>query len=249
MLLAAGCRTARKQGPADAELLRYVPQETVVLAGLHMRELLASPIYQKLQVQKRLPPLEGATLEEALVAYNGKNIVVIGRGTFQPGAWTVVDSRTALAGDPAAVRAAVDRFKNGGAPLELVTRAQALPGQSQIWAVADNRLAALVPATGNASNLRKFFGPMDDLALVAEVGESLHATLTGNFRTEQDAKDLGVAARGILGLGRLSIPRGQPDLERLYDTVSVEQRQRTIKVESTVPADLIDRLAALTAGR
>jgi hypothetical protein len=252
LLLSAGCRSVRNLGPADAELLRYVPQETIALGGLRLQELRASPVFQKLPVQKQWA--DRKDIQELVAAFDGKNVVLIARGTFRPGdpeakEWTIVDSRTALAGDPAAVRAAMDRRKNGGSPLALVTRVQALPRHNQVWAIADQRLAAVIPRTGNLSNLHKFFGPMQDLILLAEVGESLHATLTGAFATEKDAQELGVAARGILGLGRLSIPPNQPDLERLYDTVSVQQKQRSIQVEATVPRELIDRLSTLSIGR
>ncbi len=280
LVITAGCRSTHTQGPLDPALAAFAPADSLLLAGFHVQELMASPVYRKLAAQKGFPRFTGLAgqtgfdperdVKELTAAYNGQDTVLIARGTFQvripesapkteykgytlygnaESAFVLVDGRTALAGTPPGVRAAIDRSRQGGGGPDLLRYAQALPAASQIWAVGDNRLAAKVPQTGNLANLRNFFDPLEYFSLVAEVGESLHATLTGNFRTEADAQNLTVAAKGILGLGRLSIPENQSDLARLYDAVSVEQRQRSIKVEASVPADLVDKALALLGGR
>ena len=262
----------------DPELAKFVPEDTIALAGVRLAEVQSAPVYSKLARRFKTPQSEALAAQtgfdpqrdvrELLIAHNGKDALLIARGSFQlkvpeqtpktdyrgyvlygngPMAFTLMDQTTALAGSSGQVRAAIDQFRAGGRRGGgLIARAQAIPGRNPIWAVADNRLAAFIPESGNASNLRRFIVPLEDLTLVADLGEGVHAALTGNFKTEEDAKNLGVAARGILGLGRLSLPENQPDLARLYDTVSLEQRQKTIKVEATVPGDLVDRFATLT---
>ncbi len=75
------------------------------------------------------------------------------------------------------------------------------------------------------------------------------ATFSGDCRTEQDAKTLGDAARGMVGLGRLSVPENQPEMLRLFDDIKVEQKQQSVQLNVNIPADLIDRLIKLTETR
>jgi hypothetical protein len=70
--------------------------------------------------------------------------------------------------------------------------------------------------------------------------------MNGDCRTEQDAKTLGDAARGIVGLGRLSVPEGKPEMLRLFDGVKVDQKQNAILVDVNIPADLLDGLLQMT---
>ncbi len=66
--------------------------------------------------------------------------------------------------------------------------------------------------------------------------------ITGECKSEQDAKSLGDAARGMVGLGRLNVPENRPELLRLFDGIKVEQKQRSIQVNVNISADLIDRM-------
>ena len=71
----------------------------------------------------------------------------------------------------------------------------------------------------------------------------------GDCRTEQDAKTLGDAARGMIGLGRLSVPENQPEMLRLFDGIKVEQKQQSVQLNVNIPPDLIDRLLKMTETR
>jgi hypothetical protein len=209
-------------------------------------------------------------VSELLVASNGKQTVTMARGQFAPsdpdakktaykgytlyahgdGAYVLIDNSTAIAGTQAAVRAAIDQFKSGaGRPgiKSLLARAHALPPQAQIWAVADNPEAFAGLASGNtAGNFNKIFGQIDHVSFTADLRNGLAAVATADCRTEPDAKSLGDAIRGIIGLGKLSVPQGQTDLIRLYDSVQVDQTQTSVKVRANIAPDLTDKLLQLT---
>jgi hypothetical protein len=60
---------------------------------------------------------------------------------------------------------------------------------------------------------------------------------------------MGDAVRGIVGLGRLNVPEGQPEMLRLFDGIKVEQKQRSIQLNVQIPADLVDSLLKATNPR
>ena len=212
-------------------------------------------------------------VSEMLIAANGKEGVTIARGHFNPtdaaaqkstykgytlyahgaGAYALIDPTTVIAGSAAGVRSAIDQYKSGArspAVASLLERAKIIPAQNQIWAVADSADAFSGLATsGNAANFGKIFGQIERLTFSADLSQGIKAFATGECRTDQDAKSLGDALRGLISLGKLSVAQGQTDLLRLYDSVQLDQEQKTLKVALRVPPDLVDKLMELTTPR
>jgi hypothetical protein len=205
-------------------------------------------------------------VNELLIAMNGKDAVTIARGHFHPtgtaaqkapykgytlyvqgdGAWTLIDPSTTLAGTTRAVRAAIDQYKIGGrsaAVKALLARARAIPSDYQVWAASDSPEAFAPPAeAGNTANLGKIFGQLDRFTIVFDLRRGFNAVATGECRTEQDAKTLSDALRGLVSLGKLSAPKGQTDLLRVYDAIQVDQQQKSVKLAASIPPELIDKL-------
>ena len=214
-------------------------------------------------------------VSELLVATNGKDAVTIARGQFHPtdtgakklpykgytlyvhgeGAYALIDASTALAGTQPAVRAAIDQYKSGARSAtvaSLLARGRAIAPQNQIWAVSDSPEAFTSLATpappgnvGNAANLGRVFGQLERLSFAADLSRGLNAVATGDCKAEQDAKAIGDLLRGVVSLGKLSVPQGQTDLMRLYDSIQVDQQQKVVKLVVNVSPDLIDKLLQL----
>jgi hypothetical protein len=209
-------------------------------------------------------------VNEMLVASNGADVVVLARGNFKvqapseskksiykgatiygnaEGAYAILDSATAVAGAERAVRKAIDQ-KQSGQPgaTGLVARAAALPGPAQVWFVSSgwgtlpDRLSE---QGGNLSNFSRIFRSVEKASGTADLRSGIVGTVSGDCRTEPDAKTLGDAARGMVGLGRLSVPENQPEMLRLFDGIKVEQKQQSVQVSVNIPADLVDRLLKL----
>lgn len=214
-------------------------------------------------------------VRELLVASDGKDTVLMARGNFNvrgfegvkkssyrgytlftrteqgvEGGVALLDSATAVAGPLRVVKKAIDQFKSGNrdpAPA-LVARAQAIPSSNQFWSVSSglgNMIEGSVPLTGNAANIGKIFRPLENTTIVADLRKGLNGFATGLCKTEQDAKNLGDAARGLVGLARLSVPDNQPELLRLWDGVKVDQQQRTIRIDVAIPQELIDKVVQM----
>ena len=207
-------------------------------------------------------------VREMLIASDGKDLLVTARGTFnERGAAGLAkqsyqgvtlytrDDRgvaflnpsTAVAGTLPAVKAALDRYKSGdrSGPAELLARARQIPAQNQVWSVSngfENLLTAAIPETGDAANAGRILRSLENMTLAADFRTGVNGYLTGTCRSEQDAKNLGDTARGLIGLGRLSVPEKQPELLRLWDGIKVDQQQRTVTITVAVPQDLLDKL-------
>jgi hypothetical protein len=161
-------------------------------------------------------------------------------------AYAILDATTAVAGTEPEVRTVIDRKQSGqrGATA-LLDRARALPGGGQIWLVSNGwgtLPADVSKQNGNIANLARFMQSIDRASAIADFRSGLVGNIIGECKSDQDAKSLGDAARGMVGLGRLNVPENRPEMLRLFDGIKVEQKQRSIQVNVNISADLIDRM-------
>jgi len=213
-------------------------------------------------------------VNEMLLASNGVESVLLARGNFKiqapagmkksiykgatlygktGGAYAILDATTAVAGVESAVRRAIDQKQSGRpGPASLLDRARALPGSGQLWFVSSGwgtlpeRLTA---DAGNLSNMGRLLRSIENASGTADLRSGITATVIGQCRTDPDAKNLGDAARGMVGLGRLSVPENQPEMLRVFDGIKVDQKQRTVQVNVGISPDLIDKLLKMTETR
>jgi len=254
--------------PPDATMLAGVRMDAVRSTPVYQK-LLAGKQLDRLDEFSRETGFDPRRdVRELLIASDGKDSIVAARGTFNihnpdaatktsyksytlytrdRGSVALIDSSTAIAGNLPAVRAAIDRYKAGdrSGPTALLARARETASENQIWSVStgfESLLTGRIPESGNAANVGRILRSLENTTAVADLREGVHGYVTGLCATEQDAKNLGDAARGMLGLGRLSVPDSQPDLLRLWDGIQVEQQQRTVKITVAIPQDLVDKL-------
>ena len=163
-------------------------------------------------------------------------------------ALVVLDSTTIVAGRPAMVRAALQRrSRSGGAPRALLEEIRKITGDNQMWGVSlggFEQVSQAVPLPGNLANLARIAGLIEKSTFAADLRSGLSASASMLCRTEQDAKTLSDALRGLIGLARLSTPDSEPDLLRLYDGIQVSLEQRTVKVRAQIPQELLDKAVA-----
>ncbi len=278
LLAGLGCtRPAAKKLAVDPSLARLVPANAVLLAGVRVQELRATPLYRKLESRGGFGEMADSLAKSGfdvskdvsglIVATDGSTAVVLATGRFKTAgleglkkseyrgrtiygngdsSYTVLDETTAAAGSVDAVRAAIDRAAAaGGSGSALLTAAEGLPLTSQIWAVGAD-LGALadryVPRDGNIANARRLLKSTRSVTFSADLRAGVKATITAACGTDQDAKLLNDTLRGILGLGRLSVPEERRELLRVYDGIRVQRQELTIRVEIDEPGELMDGL-------
>ena len=257
--------------PPDSTMLSGVRMEAVRATPLY-RKMLAQEALPKLDDFARQTGFDPRRdVRELLIASNGTDVLMAARGAFNLRAiegstkssykgYTVyasesravglIDSSTAVAGPLPAVRAALDRYKAGdrARPTELLARARQIPPENQVWSVSngfENLLTMAIPQQGNAANVGRILGSLENTTAAADFRTGVNGYINGLCRSDQDAKNLGDAARGLVGLGRLSVPENQPELLKLWDGIKVDQEQRTVKITVAIPQDLVDKLIDL----
>jgi hypothetical protein len=257
--------------PPDATMLSGIRMEAVRTTPLY-RKMMASKALPQLDDFARQTGFDPRRdVRELLIASNGSDALVAARGTFnlhdiegavkssykgytlysrENGAVALVDSTTAVAGSRDAVRSALDRYKAGdrSGPAELLARARQIPNENQIWSVSngfESLITRNIPQEGNAANAGRILRSLENTTFAADLRTGVNGYINGLCRTDQDAKNLGDAARGLVGLGRLSVPENQPELLRLWDGIKVDQQQRSVKITLAIPEDLVDKLVDL----
>jgi hypothetical protein len=212
-------------------------------------------------------------VKEILFAEVPQGSVLLARGTFRinepilkdskkvrHGEYTIVaveasgfcilDSSLAVAGEIPAIEAALDEWKSGThtAAQPLIARVRSASESTQLWGVSTGAagfLADNLPITSGGIDFSKIFRGLEDTWLVADFSAGLRADIHGTAAREADAGSLRDAVKGLVGLGRLSVPEKQPELLKLWDGITVEQQGRSIVVRADIPQDLIDRLVQM----
>ena len=237
--LALGGVACRPQSPTavKAELAACIPPDTLILAGIHLDSLRASPSFQNVAaVWMPLPePLRNAS--SLLVAYNGKEMLLIASGQF-PTAQAVTVRLTpeiALAGAASAVGAATAQHASGrtGVP-SLVAKAAPVASQ-QIWAIVGGE--APLPVSGNRANFLRLLRLTDHVTLTVELNSRVAIEVAGFGRSEASAESLEGTLRGLVSLTAGATP--DRDLATVLSSVKIRREALTVRAElSTTPAAL-----------
>ncbi|HSB16083.1 MAG TPA: hypothetical protein VLE22_16640 [Bryobacteraceae bacterium] len=192
-----------------------------------------------------------AKLEQLLAEQGARKSTHRGQTVINNGEWSVafLDTTTAVAGGTLAVQSSIDRRLQGGGgiPAILAGRMKAIPKDSQLWIVTfglSPALARAIPERGNMSNLRRLLSMVESASAGVDLrsGFSLNADAVG--RTAEDAKFIHDAFRGLVGMGRLTVPDNEPEMLRFYDAIGITQKERTVRVQAAVPMDVLEKLAA-----
>jgi len=214
-------------------------------------------------------------VSEALLASNGKDGVVLARGKFaraeleaglerrggkrmphkgatlvgnEEAAVAILSASVAVAGPAPLVRTIIDQRGRGGAPKALLAEAKGVAAENQIWAVSAGMKPELPKGAelpDSLANLAKIAEMIEKSSFGADLRAGLNATGVMACRSEQDARTLHDALRGIIGLARLSTPDSEPDLLRVWDGIQVSLAERTVRVRVQIAQELVDKLLGM----
>lgn len=212
-------------------------------------------------------------VRELLVASNGTEgqSVVVARGTFgritnltqmktfkhdiymihgdDRAGFCLLDDSTAAAGPLPGLYAALDHWHSGApaATPALLKRIEQFPAGTQLWAVSEGgfNIPGGMTLRQGSVDFAQIFRNVEHVAFSADLRGGLDAVLEADVKTEEDAKNLGDAARGVIGFARLSVPEQHRELLKVWDGFHVDQHARHIALTAKVPQDLIDQLVGL----
>jgi hypothetical protein len=259
--------------PHDTVMLAGVRMDAVRAAPVYQKWV-ANRQSRELDKFVRETGLDPRTdLAELLVASNGKHTVILAKGKFSPSelesklerpgvkkmphkeytligteeaAVVFLNSKTAAAGPPPALRAMIDGRdgSRGGIPGPLREKIKSIATEHQIWAAAygtSPEMAKAIPESGNLANLRRILGSIQSSTAAIDLRSGLKMEASSVCQTEQDAKLIHDALRGLVGMGRLMTPENEPELLRLYDGIQIQQDLDSVRVLAEIPMELLDK--------
>jgi hypothetical protein len=171
---------------------------------------------------------------------------------FDQSGFCILDSTLAVAGQIPAVEAALDEWKAKGshhAAAQLLKSVASLNPQTPLWGVSTGFaqfLALNMPRAGNNGiDFSSIFKGIQNTWFSADVTSGFTGGIHCTTASEQDAMNLRDAAKGLIGLGRLSVPENRPELLKFWDGFAVEQDGRSFALNIDVSGDLIDQMVQM----
>ncbi len=178
-----------------------------------------------------------------------------GRTTRDSGAVAFLSNRLIVAGNEAAVAAALGRraagessFASGAGLGASFSRVDA---RSSAWALVDMaRMPAKAGATARTGGdaPEAILGAMASVSLVAVTatadGDALKLSATGVTADAETRQNLEDAVRGILAMWRMAVQEKQPDLVPVLRAFKVSQGADSVTISGTLPGSVIREVAA-----
>lgn len=213
-------------------------------------------------------------LWELLFVSNGRKGVLLGRGKFgdepeakldrkgvnsfvykgfkmlgdEQTAILLISSSTAAFGETAALRSLADQAgKSAGPPAPLAALMKELPPDAQFWAAYTGGTIDL-GLGGNLANVTKILGSVQAGSIFFDLREGLKGEAAGTCSSDDGAEQVEGALRAFVGLGRLSVPKDQPELSQAYDGIRVTRESRRVKMYIDIPPAMVDKFLGLWLG-
>ncbi len=171
---------------------------------------------------------------------------------FDQSGFCILDSTLAVAGEIPAVEAALDEWKANGshhAAAQLLKSVETLSPQTPLWGVSTGFaqfLSQNLPRAGNNGiDFSTIFKGIQTTWFSADVTSGFEGSIHCTTANEKDAMNLRDAAKGLIGLGRLSVPENRPELLKFWDGFNVEQDGRSFALNIDVSGDLIDQMVQM----
>jgi len=231
----AGCHSA-------PDAAACIPAGTLVLAGVDLGALRATPLYSKLPAAAVAIIGSLNSASSALLAYNGKDLLVIAQGQFTqppPGA-ALAAPGIALFGSPELTAAAIAQYRTHatGAPA-LMALSEPIAKGRQIWIVTQGGFP--LPLTGNAANLSRLLKNTESVTITANVAASLTLAITALGRTPDSARAIEETVRADVTLAAAAETR-QPDLANLLRSIQIHRSDRTVRISLSADAEAAAKL-------
>ena len=262
--------------PADTVLMLGVRLESIEKTDLYKKYLEHRDVPQIQDFAARTG-IDPQKLWELLYVSNGKRSALMGHGAFSDEAepdlqkqgdlrfrykgFTLVgNDETAIllvnqtvlaAGDTDELKAMVDAHeKSAGPPPPMARLLARMPAASQIWAAyAGGGLRLPFDGNGNLGNISKMLSMIQSGTLSLDLSAGLKGLAEGTADSDQDAEQLESGLNALVGFGRLSVPKNQPQLAGVWDGLRPTRENREVKLHIDESPELADKLAGMLAGR
>ena len=240
-VLACSCRS--KAPPViDTALASCVPADTVLVAGLNLDQIRATPLYRSVlpEVLNGIQSLRDTSY--LMIAYNAHDLLFLGRGKYTeapPGA-ALISNDLVISGPAESMRAAIAQHQKGvtGSP-RLLDLAAGIAGGRQVWMVAQGGVA--FPLTGNATNLNRILHLTEYVTLTAQMDSRIQIDATGLGRTSDASRQLEDSVRAILTFAAAGSAR-QPEIAQMLKAVEIRRDGLTVHATLSTSAETAEKV-------
>jgi hypothetical protein len=168
----------------------------------------------------------------------------------ESGAVVLINSTTGALGQVAPLKALIDeRGNSNGPPANMEALIKQIPVQAQFWAAYGGGPIHLpFDENSNLGNLNRLLGSIQTGTIWFDLSTGLTGSGEASCATDQSAQQIEGALKALVGLGRLSVPKNQPDLAQVYDRIQVTQDGHMVRLHIDVPQTMVEKFLGLWLG-
>jgi len=260
--------------PQDTTLLVGLRLDPLEKTDIYKKALAKRPIPQVNAFAEKTGVDPSKDLWELLYVSNGKNGAFIGRGKFSDeseprlgvrgdkrfnykGMNLVGDEQTAILevaptvlaiGDTVELRAMVDSHEKSSGPAPgMADLLKEISSSAQIWA-AYNGGPLPMEFKGNLANINTMVGLIQKGTFSLDFSAGMNGLAAGSSGSDADAEHLEGGLKALVGMGRLSTPANNPELQTAWDGLRPTRDGRDVKLHIEERPELVDTLLGLLLG-
>lgn len=264
--------------PSDSVLLVGTRLESLLKTPVYQQNFANRDIPQIRDFAQKTGIDPRKDLWELLFVSNGKTGVLLGRGKFademmepqlerhgaerfgykgltmlgsERGAVVLINSTTAAAGDAADLRRLIDERGNSrGPPAAMTVLVKEIPANAQFWAAYGGGPIRLpFDENSNLGNLNRVLASIQSGTLWFDLSSGISGLADVNCGSDDGAQKLEGALKALVGIGRLSVPRDQPQLAQAYDRIVVTQEGHRVRLHIDVAQSMVDQFLGTWLGK
>jgi hypothetical protein len=264
--------------PSDTVLLVGTRLEALLKTPVYQKNFATRDIPQIREFAQKTGIDARKDLWELLYTSNGKTGVLLARGKFaddmmepelerhgaqkftykgltmlgsESGAVTLINSTTAALGDAPALRTLIDqRGSSQGPPPPMRELMKQIPATAQFWAAYGGGPVKLpFDENSNLGNLNRLVASIQTGTIWFDLSAGLDGMADLSCASDDAAQRVEGALKAFIGIGRLSVPKNQPELAQAYDGMQVTQEGHRVRLHIHVPESMVDKFLSVWLGR
>jgi hypothetical protein len=264
--------------PSDTVLMAGTRLEALLKTQVYQHNFAGRQFPQIEEFAQRTGLDPRKDLWELLYVSNGKQGVLLGRGKFgdemmQPkfekqgmqtfaykgatligndrGAMLLINPTTAALGDIPSLHSFIDqRASSHGPPPAMAALLKEIPPDAQFWgAYAGGPIHLPLDNNTMLGNLNKLLSTVQTGTVFFDLRTGVSGVAAATCANDAGAQEVAGALKALVGIGRLSVPKNQPDLAQAYDSIRVTQEGMRVKLYIDVPEVMADKFLKMWIGK
>lgn len=264
--------------PSDTVLMAGTRLEALLKTQVYQHNFAGRQFPQIEEFAQRTGLDPRKDLWELLYVANGRQGVLLGRGKFgdemmQPkfekegmqtfaykgatligndrGAMLLINPTTAALGDIPSLHSFIDqRASSHGPPPAMQSLLKEIPPDAQFWgAYAGGPIHLPFDNNSMLANLNKLLSTVQTGTVYFDLRTGVNGVAAATCANDAGAQEVAGALKALVGIGRLSVPKNQPDLAQVYDSIRVTQDGTRVKLYIDVPEVMADKFLKMWIGK